>query len=138
MQPSPRWHLVRRSARLSAASPPSNAAACRAARNSHPQLGSCTHTDLSHRSAARGELRTLTINRGFLDSRQPGCRWNAKGCKACHLRSSKWSELVAGPVINWFLSADSKYMYYTTGGAEPKAFRIRLVDRTVEFITDLK
>jgi hypothetical protein len=29
-------------------------------------------------------------------------------------------------------------MYYTTGGAEPKAFRIRLVDRTVEFITDLK
>ncbi len=52
--------------------------------------------------------------------------------------TSTRSELVAGPVINWFLSADSKYMYYTTGGAEPKASRIRLVDRKVEFITDLK
>jgi hypothetical protein len=31
-----------------------------------------------------------------------------------------------------------KYVYYTTGGAEPMAFRVRLADRGVETITSLK
>jgi hypothetical protein len=43
-----------------------------------------------------------------------------------------------GYVVNWAHSPDFKYPYYTTGGAEPVAFRVRLIDRKVEAITSLK
>ena len=35
-------------------------------------------------------------------------------------------------------SPDGKYLYFTTGGAEPKAMRIRFADQQVETITSLK
>jgi hypothetical protein len=35
------------------------------------------------------------------------------------------------------MSPDYKYLYYTTGGAEPEALRIRLADHKVETITSL-
>jgi hypothetical protein len=41
-------------------------------------------------------------------------------------------------VINWAHSPDYQYVYYTTGGAEPKALRIRLADHKVENIASLK
>jgi WD40 repeat protein len=55
-----------------------------------------------------------------------------------NFRTQKWSELVSGPVVNWARSPDMKYLYYTTGGPEPKALRIRLGDHKVEPITSLK
>jgi Tol biopolymer transport system component len=58
------------------------------------------------------------------------------------VRTQKWSDLVPGKlpgsVVNWAHSPDYKYMYYTTGGAQPEALRIRLADNKVETITSLK
>jgi len=54
------------------------------------------------------------------------------------VRTQKWSDLVPGKVpgsvVNWAHSPDYQYVYYTTGGAEPQAMRIRLADRKVETI----
>jgi hypothetical protein len=41
-------------------------------------------------------------------------------------------------MVNVENSPDYKYVYYTTGGPEPMAFRVRLADRKVETITSLK
>ena len=58
------------------------------------------------------------------------------------LKTQKWSDLVPGPipggVVNWAHAPDYKYVYYTTGGAEPQALRVRLADHKVEAITSLK
>ena len=53
-------------------------------------------------------------------------------------KTQKWSDLVSADVVNWATSPDYKYLYYTTGGTEPKAMRIRLADHKVETITSLK
>ena len=61
---------------------------------------------------------------------------------AFDVKTQKWSDLVsvAPPVtvVNWFHSPDYRYVYYTTGGSEPQALRVRLADRRVETITSLK
>jgi eukaryotic-like serine/threonine-protein kinase len=58
------------------------------------------------------------------------------------VKTQRWSDLVSstttGYVVNWAHSPDYKYVYYTTGGAEPMASRIRLADHQVETITSLK
>jgi dipeptidyl aminopeptidase/acylaminoacyl peptidase len=58
------------------------------------------------------------------------------------LKTQKWSDLVPGPipggVANWAHSPDYKYVYYSTGGAEPQALRVRLADHKVETLTSLK
>jgi hypothetical protein len=55
------------------------------------------------------------------------------------VKTQRWSDLISstptGYVVNWAHSPDYKYVYYTTGGAEPMAFRVRLADRGVETIT---
>ena len=43
-----------------------------------------------------------------------------------------------GTFVNFAVSQDSKYLYFATGGAEPKAQRLRLADRQIETITSLK
>jgi Tol biopolymer transport system component len=57
-------------------------------------------------------------------------------------KNQKWSDLVPGPipggVVYWAHAPDFKYVYYTTGGAEPQALRVRLADHKVETITSLK
>ena len=54
-------------------------------------------------------------------------------------KTQKWSDLLAGNfVTNWAVSPDGKYFYFTTGGAEPKAQRLRFADRQIESITSLK
>ncbi len=40
--------------------------------------------------------------------------------------------------MDWIVSPDSKYLYFTTRGTEPKAQRLRFADRQVETITSLK
>ena len=58
------------------------------------------------------------------------------------VRTQKWSDLVPGKppgiVVNWAHSPDYQYVYYTTGGAEPKAMRVRLADHKIENIANLK
>ena len=58
------------------------------------------------------------------------------------LKTQKWSDLVPGPIpggaANWSYSPDYKYVYYSTGGAEPQALRVGLADHKVETITSLK
>jgi Tol biopolymer transport system component len=60
---------------------------------------------------------------------------------AFNLKTQKWSDLVPGPipgnVVNWAHSPDYKYVYYTTGGADPQALRVRLSDRKVDMTTSL-
>jgi eukaryotic-like serine/threonine-protein kinase len=41
-------------------------------------------------------------------------------------------------IEHWMPSTDSKYMYFSTAGAEPKVMRLRIADRQVETITSLK
>jgi hypothetical protein len=57
-------------------------------------------------------------------------------------KTQKWSDLVSGPipggVSNWAHAPDYKYVYYTTGGADSQALRVRLADHKVETITSLK
>jgi Tol biopolymer transport system component len=58
------------------------------------------------------------------------------------VKTQKWSELVSltgpGNIVNWAHSPDYRYVFYTTGGAEPEAMRVRLADHKVETITSLK
>jgi hypothetical protein len=67
---------------------------------------------------------------------------NAAKLMIFDIRTQKWSDLVPGKlpgsVVNWAHSPDYQYVYYTTGGAEPKAMRIRLSDHKVETIASLK
>jgi eukaryotic-like serine/threonine-protein kinase len=53
------------------------------------------------------------------------------------LRTQKWTDLTAASFTSSAVSPDRKYLYYTTGGAEPKAWRLRFADRRIEAITSL-
>jgi Tol biopolymer transport system component len=54
------------------------------------------------------------------------------------VKTKTWSDLGAGEVSCFAHSLDYKYVYYVTAGPEPKAMRIRLADRKIEFIASLK
>ena len=53
------------------------------------------------------------------------------------LKTQKWTELTAGALTAWAVSPDDQYVYYSTGGAEPKAWRLRFADHKIEMITSL-
>jgi hypothetical protein len=53
------------------------------------------------------------------------------------VKSQKWSELLSGNFVNWSVSPDGKYLYFTSGGAEPQAKRVRLSEGKVEAVTGL-
>ena len=53
-------------------------------------------------------------------------------------RSGMWTELLSGSFVNWELSLDRKYFYYTTAAAEAKAMRLRFADHKIEEIASLK
>jgi DNA-binding winged helix-turn-helix (wHTH) protein/WD40 repeat protein len=110
------------------------------------------------RDAAHSELQFLDLRTGkrsvVPDSRDlAGGHWvsenvlvassgnNAK-LEVFDVRTQKWSDLVPGKVpgsvVNWAHSPDYQYLYYTIGGAEPKAMRMRLADHKVETIASLK
>jgi serine/threonine protein kinase len=57
---------------------------------------------------------------------------------AFDFRTQKWAELATGAFVNWAVPPDGKYLYFTTGGAEPKAQRLRFADRQIETIVSLK
>jgi len=58
--------------------------------------------------------------------------------KIYNLKTQAWSDLLSGTIVNWAHSPDWKYLYYTTGGSDPQAMRIRLSDHKIETITSLK
>jgi len=53
------------------------------------------------------------------------------------MKNGKRTALVSGLVLDWNNSPDRKYLYYTIGGVEPKAMRLRLADHKVEEIAAL-
>jgi Tol biopolymer transport system component len=56
-----------------------------------------------------------------------------------NLKTQQWTDMpgISGDMENFVLSPDGKYLYYTTGGAEPKALRYRFADHQIETITSL-
>jgi vacuolar-type H+-ATPase subunit B/Vma2 len=55
-----------------------------------------------------------------------------------NFKTQKWSDLAAGNFVNWAVSVDRKYLYFTTGGAESKVGRIRFADHQIETIVSLQ
>ena len=53
------------------------------------------------------------------------------------LKTQKWTELTTGALTAWAVSPDGQYIYYSTGGVEPKAWRLRFADHKIEMITSL-
>jgi hypothetical protein len=53
------------------------------------------------------------------------------------LKTQKWTPLTAGALTAWAVSPDGQYLYYSTGGAEPRAWRLRFADHKIEMITSL-
>jgi hypothetical protein len=53
------------------------------------------------------------------------------------LKTQKWTELFVGAPDSWAVSRDGQYLYYATGGADPKAVRLRFADHKIEMITSL-
>jgi len=54
------------------------------------------------------------------------------------LATQKWSDLAGPPAYGACWSHDGKYLYYTGGGAQPDVLRIRISDRKVEHVAELK
>jgi serine/threonine protein kinase/Tol biopolymer transport system component len=58
-----------------------------------------------------------------------------------NLKTEKWAAMgpkTIGTIISCMISPDRKYIYFTTGGAEPKAERLRFADQQIETIASLK
>ena len=55
------------------------------------------------------------------------------------LRSGKWSDFVTSKdkLVNWIVSPDGEYLFNETGGNDPRVFRVRLSDRSVEEVARL-
>ena len=55
-------------------------------------------------------------------------------------KTQKWSDIISSPgqFTTWETSADGKYFLYAAGGNEPKIFRMKLSDRSIEEVTSLK
>jgi Tol biopolymer transport system component len=54
------------------------------------------------------------------------------------LKTKTWTDFVTGHFVNAMVSPDGKHLYFTTGGPEPKALRIRFADHRIETIASLK
>jgi Tol biopolymer transport system component len=53
-------------------------------------------------------------------------------------KTKKWTDVFTATIDNTMISPDNKYLYFTTGGAEPRLERFRFADRQIETITSLK
>jgi serine/threonine protein kinase/WD40 repeat protein len=56
------------------------------------------------------------------------------------LKTQKWSDIISSPgqFITWETSADGKYFLYAAGGNDPKIFRMKLSDHSIEEVASLK
>jgi hypothetical protein len=58
-----------------------------------------------------------------------------------NLKTQKWTDLGPkdlGSAVNYKISPDDKYLYFTTAGADPRVERIRFSDQRSETIASLK
>ena len=101
--------------------------------------------DLQLFDVQTGELTALPKLAGFTGGQWVGAddlvalaAKDRQTLKIYNLKSQAWSNLLSGTIVNWAHSPDWKYLYYTTGGSEPQAMRIRLSDHKIEVITSLK
>jgi Tol biopolymer transport system component len=57
-------------------------------------------------------------------------------------KTQKWENFAVGVsnemFVNWVMSPDGRYLYFTTGGADPKALRLRIADHQLETVASLK
>jgi eukaryotic-like serine/threonine-protein kinase len=53
-------------------------------------------------------------------------------------KTQKWTDFATGHFVSSAVSWDGKYLYFTTGGSEPEARRLRFADRKTETITSMK
>jgi eukaryotic-like serine/threonine-protein kinase len=53
-------------------------------------------------------------------------------------KAQKWTDLATGTFVNWAVSPDGEYLYYTTRGVEAKALRLRFADHKIETLTGVK
>ncbi len=58
----------------------------------------------------------------------------------CDLKSGKRTEILSSPekFVNWEVSPNFDYFFYETGGNDPKIFRMKIKDRTIELVASLK
>jgi len=90
-----------------------------------------------------GQLSIVPTSQGFVGGQWVGpdefvaASRSTRVLQIFNVNTSTYSRLVP-EAINWAHSLDYKYVYYTTGGAEPNAMRVRIADRKIEFITSLK
>jgi serine/threonine protein kinase/Tol biopolymer transport system component len=80
---------------------------------------------------------------GFWETQDTLVTSNQKltGFLTFNLKTRTWTDLGpkdVGKIVNWMISPDSKYLYFTTGSPEPKVERIRFADQQIETITGLK
>ncbi len=54
-------------------------------------------------------------------------------------RTGKWSDVLTSPdkFVSWETSPDGKYFFYSTGGANPTIYRMRLSDNRVEAVVSI-
>lgn len=55
-------------------------------------------------------------------------------------RTQRWSDILTRPdkFVNWEMSPDGTYFYYSTGGNNPTVFRMRMTDDAIEQVVSLK
>jgi Tol biopolymer transport system component len=92
------------------------------------------------------EVATLPSSQGLFSPRwSPDGRYivadriNSSGLLLFDIQANKWSEILKGRGIsysNW--SADSRYVFFLHGPDNPGVSRIRISDRKVERVADLK
>jgi serine/threonine protein kinase len=91
-----------------------------------------------------GELTAVPDSDGFLgafwldDHTLIAATQDTSKFQLFDLTTHKAAVLATGNFVNWIPSKDLKYLYFTTGGEDPKAQRLRLSDRKIETIVDLQ
>jgi hypothetical protein len=82
------------------------------------------------------------MNGGYWLSQNTVMSRNGNGTKFVifNLKTQQWTDMpgISTDTENFNPSLDGKYLYYTTGSAEPKALRYRFADHQIETITSLK
>ena len=57
-----------------------------------------------------------------------------------NFKTQKWSDIISSPgqFINWESSSDLKYFLYSSGGNNPRVFRMKIADRSIEEVLSVK
>ncbi len=111
-------------------------------------FGTTTATSPGHASIFRLHTFDLRTGKSFLiPSQAPmmGVFWVTQDTlvavttdttkfRTFDLKTGRWSDLISGSFVNWFVSPDGQYLYFTTGGSDQKAMRLRFADHLVETI----